>query len=201
MIVKPICGEGGVGIEKITLSESVDVEKLYHKLYMNQQKLIEDVIIQHPDMNLLYDKSVNTMRIFTFLQDGKATVLQAVLKFGNGGVVDNFSSGGMYTFLDQNGVVLTAAIDKEDRIFEKHPTTQLDIIGFQVPLFQEALELVKQAAQVIPTVQYVGWDVAITKDGPVLVEGNAFPGIFQMKPSLSTDKTGLLPKYRKVMNI
>lgn len=41
-------------------------------------------------MNVLYDKSVNTMRMFTFYKDGKSYFLQAVLKIGNGGVVDNF---------------------------------------------------------------------------------------------------------------
>ena len=50
-------------------------------------------------------------------------------------------------------------------------------------------------------VRYIGWDIAISKDGPVLIEGNPFSGIFQVKPSISGIKTGDLPNFRKYMDI
>ena len=74
-------------------------------------------------------------------------------------------------------------------------------ILFNVPLFHEAVELVKECAKVIPEIAYVGWDVAISDKGPVIVEGNCFPGVYQVKPSLSDKKEGLIPKYKKIMNI
>ena len=104
---------------------------MYEGLKKKKQNLIETFITQHPDMNVLYDRSVNTMRMFTFCKDGKGCFLQAILKIGNGGVVDNFSSGGMYTFVEDNGVVEVPAIDKEDKLYEKHPITGTDIIGLQ----------------------------------------------------------------------
>ena len=200
IIVKPLDGEGGHGIEKIT----VDIKKykdLYDKLILNNQTLVEEVIIQDNIMNKIYDKSVNTLRMFTFVKDGKAYFLQAVLKFGNGGVCDNFSSGGMYTFVNDDGTVIAPAIDQEDNYFEKHPITNQQIIGFEVPKFNEAVKLVKDAALVLPEVSYVGWDVAIGENGPVLVEGNWFPGVFQIKPSFTQNKEGILPKYKKYMDI
>ena len=152
-------------------------------------------------MNKLYDKSVNSLRMFTFINDKDSYFLQAILKIGNGGVVDNFSSGGMYTYVDENGIVFVNAIDKEDNIFEKHPVTNCKFIGFEVPLFKEAIELVRNAARVIPEVGYVGWDVAITENGPEIIEGNCYPGVFQIKSSLSNKKEGLIPKYNAIMNI
>ena len=201
IIVKPIDSTGGNGVEKYTYTNEVDAHTLYNKLIENNQLLIEEYINQHPDMTTLYDASVNTLRLFTFYKDGQVYFLQAILKIGNGGVIDNFSGGGMYTYVDENGTVFVEAIDKNDNVYYTHPISHTQIVGFKVPLFQEAIELVKECTKVIPEVAYVGWDVAISKDGPVLVEGNCFPGVYQVKPSLSNKKEGLISKYRKIMNI
>jgi len=201
IIVKPIDDEGGNGVEKFVYSDDLDCKELYNKLISNGQLLIEECIKQHEDMNVLYEKSVNTMRMFTFYKNGKSYFLQAVLKIGNGGVVDNFSSGGMYTYVSDAGDVYVEAIDKNDNIYHTHPISNHKIVGFKVPMFKEAVELVKESAKVIPEVAYVGWDVAISENGPVIVEGNCFPGVFQVKPSLVDKKEGLIPKYNEIMRI
>ena len=201
IIVKPIDDEGGNGVEKFVYSNDLNCKELYDKLFANGQLLIEECIKQHKDMNILYDKSVNTMRMFTFYKNGESYFLQAVLKIGNGGVVDNFSSGGMYTYVSDAGDVYVEAIDKNDNIYHTHPISNHKIVGFKVPMFNEAIELVKEAAKVIPEVAYVGWDIAISENGPVIVEGNCFPGVFQVKPSLVDKKEGLIPKYNEIMRI
>lgn len=200
IVVKPIDGEGGKGIEKLN-TKKFEYKELYNKLIKNKQTLIEEVIVQNKEMNKIYNNSVNTLRIFTFVKDGKAHFLQAILKFGNGGICDNFSSGGMYTFVNDEGIVISPAIDQEDHYFDFHPITNEKIIGFKVPMFKEAVELVQKAALVLPEVRYVGWDVAIGEREAILVEGNWFPGVFQIKPTFSKNKEGILPKYRKYMDI
>ncbi len=201
VVAKIVDGEGGFGISKYSAKDYDDINVLYNEIKEKKQDLVEAFIVQHPDMNVLYPNSVNSMRMFTFCKNGRGYFLQAILKIGNGGVVDNFSSGGMYTFPDDNGVVTVAAIDKDDILYTKHPITGTDIIGFKVPLFDEAVELVRKAAEVIPQVGYVGWDVGISENGPVIIEGNSFPGIFQKRASLSENKTGVIPRYRKYMDI
>ena len=199
IIVKPIDASGGEGIEKFTFESEEKTKKLYKNLIKNKQLLIEEVIVQHSDMNKLYEKSVNTLRMFTFYKDGKTYFLQAVLKIGNGGVIDNFSNGGMYTFVNDDGIVFAPAIDRSDNIYEVHPISKMPIVGFKVPMFKEAVNLVKECAKVVPEIGYVGWDVAISENGPVIVEGNCFPGVYQVKPSFVNKKEGLLPKYNKIM--
>ena len=201
IIVKPVDATGGTGVEKFSYIDDEKAKDLYNTLVENKQLLIEECIVQHQDMNSLYEKSVNTLRMFTFLKDGEPYFLQAILKIGNGGVIDNFSNGGMYTYLDENGQVFVEAIDRDDNIFYEHPISKTKIVGFRVPMYKEAIELVKSTAKVVPEVSYIGWDVAISKDGPVIVEGNCFPGVYQVKPSLSNKKEGLIPKYKKLMNI
>lgn len=188
IIVKPIDGEGGKGIEKYEYINDEESKIVYSSLLFKKQLLVEQCIKQHPDMNKLYNKSVNTLRMFTFYKDGQAYFLQAILKVGNGGVVDNFSSGGMYTYVDDEGTVYAEAIDQMDNKYYKHPISNETIVGFKVPMFKEAVGMVKEAAKVVPEMGYIGWDVAISEDGPVLVEGNCYPGVFQVKPSLVEKK-------------
>lgn len=198
-IAKPINGEGGKGIMKYEVEDNI--ESLYNVIKSLKQDLIEEVIKQHPEINKLYSGSVNTLRLFTF-NDGENTyILNSVFKIGNGGCTDNFSSGSMYTFVNDRGIIIVPAIDQQDNIYEDHPITQKKIIGFKVPYYKEACEMVKEASELAPTIKYIGWDVAITPDGPVIIEGNSFPGVFQIKPSLSKTKEGLIPKYKKYMDI
>ena len=41
-----------------------------------------------------------------------------------------------------------------------------------MPFWKEVLDLCSRAARIIPNLRSVGWDVALTPDGPVIVEGN-----------------------------
>lgn len=200
-IVKPVDGEGGKGVAKIECKNLDENKKTYEDLVKNKQNIVEQCIKQHKELNELYESSVNSLRMFTFYKEGTVYFLQAILKIGNGGIVDNFSSGGMYAYVDENGYVYTEAIDRADNIFPEHPISKHKIVGFKVPMFEGAVDLVKEAAKVIPEVRYVGWDVAISEEGPIIIEGNCFPGVFQAKPSLTKDKVGLVPKYNEVMNI
>ncbi len=200
IVGKVIDSCGGKGIQIYSVSK--DLKALYETLMKEKQYLVESQIVQHPKMDELYEGSVNTLRIISFLKDdGEVEILNTILRIGNGGCVDNFSSGGMYTFADENGKVLIPAIDEAGNVFEVHPITQTKIVGFQIPNFEQIKSFVKEIAKVIPEVRYVGWDVAVGEKEPILVEGNEYSGVFQMKPSLSKKKEGLLPKYRKYMDI
>ena len=108
----------------------------------------------------------------------------------------------MYTFLDKDGKVIVPAIDQADNKITIHPTTKEKILGYQVPNYDKACKMVKEASKLIPEVKYIGWDVAILENDVSLVEGNEFPGVFQIKPSFENkDKhTGLLNEYKKYMD-
>lgn len=198
-IAKPIDGSGGKGVMKYEVDNNE--KELYKAVIGLKQNLIEEVIKQHGEINKLYKDSVNTLRLFTFFDGENAHILNSVFKIGNGGVTDNFSSGSMYTFVNDRGIVIAPAIDQDDKLYENHPITLQKIIGFKVPMYKEAVEMVLEAAKLVPSIKYIGWDVAISTDGPVIIEGNSFPGVFQIKPSLSKEHIGLIPKYQKYMEI
>lgn len=198
-IAKPVGGFGGEGIELIKVDKK-NYKKTYEYLISNNKLLVEEKIIQNKKIGMLNKTSVNTFRIVSFF-DGKEThILNVVFKIGNGGVTDNFSSGSMYTFV-RDGKIIVPAIDRDDNIFYEHPISKINIVGYEIPNYDKAIDLVKECAKKVPEVKYVGWDVAITDSDAVIIEGNCFPGVYQIKPSFVKEKVGLIPIFEKVMKI
>lgn len=195
----------GHGIEVIDIREETDVdyEALYNKLKENGQILIEEYFSQHPKMSELAPNSVNTIRMITFLDDeGEGHLLVAALKSGLGGHLDNIGQGGMYTILNEDGVVHAPFIDAKDNDYTINPNTGESLIGFQVPSYDKVKEQVLAATKIIPQVRYVGWDVAVRPSGDAeIIEGNVTTGVFQEIPRNSTHQTGVLPEYKKYIKI
>lgn len=202
---KPNDGQCGKNIEKINTEEwNNDFEKLYNHIKENKLELLEEAVIQCDEMNKLNPSSVNTIRMVSVMnKKGEVTILATFSRIGNGKVVDNFNSGGMTAKIDvESGKIIEDAINKEGTIFENHPITGTKIKGFQIPYWKEAKEMVVEAAKLSDHVRYVGWDVGMSVKGPVLIEGNQFPGhdIYQVAEKIGKDDMGILPMFEKAIN-
>ena len=201
VMAKRIDGMSGAGVEKHTADSIADYARFHADLLAGSQYLVETFITQHPVMASLSPTSVNSLRMITFFDGTDVHVMEAVLRMGNGADVDNYGRGGMYTVIDEKtGIAHFGAFDKYANTFTSHPISGTPIVGFQVPLYDEVLALLDTVSRVVPQIPYVGWDVAIGEHGPVIIEGNYNTGVFQMKPSLTGDKIGLLPKFRAVID-
>jgi hypothetical protein len=197
VIAKPAAGEGGAGIAIFDTAGIDDVAAWRAERIERDQTLLEQVLTQHDDLNAVYPDSVNTVRMITYRdRHGELHVIASVLRIGNGAVIDNFASGGMFTMLDDDGVALYPGVDKQSNIYHEHPISGTAIKGVRVPFYPEVVSMIAEAATRLPTVPYVGWDIAITPDGPALIEANHNSSVFQMKPSASGIRTGLLHRYR-----
>ncbi|WP_020097347.1 sugar-transfer associated ATP-grasp domain-containing protein [Microbacterium sp. 11MF] len=197
VLAKPNEGHGGGGIDLHEVGADVDVAAFRAEVTAKGQTVLDEFIVQHPEMSALYPDAVNTVRLITFLDgEDRVHLLAAVLRIGNGDVIDNFASGGMFTMLDDEGVALYPGVDKNSNVYREHPATGTPIVGFQVPQYDRVLDLVASLARRTPEAPYVGWDIAITANGPVVIEGNHNSSVFQPKPSASGVRTGLLPVYQ-----
>lgn len=194
---------GGLGVKKVTVQKG-NLKQIYEELKENKMFLCEETIAQHEEMNKLCERSVNTIRICTVVSDsGKAHLIYALLRIGSGkNDVDNVTSGGMYTLLSENGKITHPAFcDKTVSYYTKHPNNEFPFIGFQVPFFKEAVELCCKAALVEKRIRYVGWDIAITQSGPVLVEGNSLPGYdMPQNHRFHDDGCGIKAVFEKAIN-
>lgn len=196
VMAKPADGFGGAGLARYTADDITDPVAFRAGLIERKQTLVEQFLTQHPDMARLYPDSVNTVRLITYLdKQQKFHIIASVLRMGNGGVIDNFAGGGMFTMLDEHGVAQYGAVDKHSNVFHTHPVTGVAITGFAVPMYDEIIEMVKGLAPRLPHTPYVGWDIAITPEGPAILEANHNSSVFQMKPSVSGVRTGLLRAY------
>lgn len=203
VIAKPADGICGRGVLKTSLSDFLGPGDMYDFLTQSDRTLVEQVVEQHDEIAALYENSVNTLRIVTILkEDGTADVVFSSIRIGNhGSFVDNLNSGGMSALVDiSTGTIVKAGKDKDLITYDVHPMSVKPIVGFAIPMFDKAVELCKQAATVVPQIRYVAWDVAITNDGPELIEGNTFPGhdIMQLS-SQRANGIGILPVFEKYM--
>lgn len=132
-------------------------------------------IVQHAAMAALHPGSVNTLRVIT-VRDGREPrpFSRPLLRAGFGGsLVDNGNAGGLQAFVDPaTGRVTGDAIMLRGGTLARHPDTGVPFDGFAIPHFARAVELAVRLHRDLPGLHSVGWDLAITAGGPVVVEGN-----------------------------
>lgn len=138
--------------------------------------LAEEYIVQHPALMHLSPSAVNTIRIFTQLTASDTVeMLGCRLRISVNMPVDNLAAGNLAAPVDTLTGVITGPgiysdITKPDEYV--HPITGVNIIGFQIPFWKETIEMVTAAAKLHPQNRSIGWDIAITQEGPDLIEGN-----------------------------
>lgn len=198
-IVKPTDGACGKGVERIDQADYADTAAVISYLRsLGGNYLVEELIIQHSAVSAVYPLAINTVRVVSIHKEGVTHIICAYFRIGNHGRhVDNFNSGGMAAPVEERtGVVRAPAIDKTKALYTTHPHTGTAIEGFRFPDWEQALDIVREAAGKIEGMGYIGWDIAFTEQGPVLVEGNNFPGhdIYQL-PEHTPDRIGMMPKF------
>ena len=184
LFIKPIAEHGGTGCQLLTHKNMDAVVEQFGDKLITGGFIHQERVEQHPDINAIYSHSLNTMRFETFIDEkGKVHLLCCYIRFGSGGnFVDNNSSGGFYVGVDlYTGRLLGSGRQKMKsgkggRLFFNHPDTHFPLKDFKIPYFEEAVNLVRQCVKIIPS-RYIGWDVAITGHGPMLIEGNGHSAI------------------------
>ncbi len=138
--------------------------------------VVQERLRPHPDLRPLAGETLATIRLVTYIDDpGDVRALRATMRVPllDAGV-DNFSAGNLAAPIDLTTGVLGQALERETgRRHALHPRTGAPLEGFAVPDWPAVLLLVARAALAFDRLPTIGWDVAITASGPVLVEGNS----------------------------
>ena len=204
LILKPVDGTFGKGVRIISCKDYVDNNVSIFQEYPSGV-LVEELIDQHDDLAKLHPASVNTIRIYTICYGSEVVVFHPWLRIGKGGsVIDNASSGGIGAALDFSTGEIISVGDKSGHRYVTHPDTNIQLIGFKVPQWENLIDTVKRLALVNNNLHYAGWDMALSKDGWVLVEGNPRAQIgfqimeqrgFRSDLDSILDKFGIKDKY------
>jgi len=172
--VKSIDGECASFVKRI--KDYSEYEEVKAQLDKAQGYIFQEALQQCDEMNALNPSAINTLRIVTVMKHGEVKVLSALLRVGTdkSGNVDNWAAGGLAIGVQPNGYLKKYGFYKP-RFGQKtdtHPVTGVVLEEFKVPMFDEAIELVCNAHKAFYGIHSIGWDVAFTKDGPTLIEGN-----------------------------
>lgn len=82
--------------------------------------------------------------------------------------------GGINCAIERDTGRITHALKPIDDPVSRHPDTGASIFGVVLPFWHESVDLVLRAhAGAFPRFAFLGWDVALTEDGPLLLETNS----------------------------
>lgn len=186
LFFKPLNDECGKGIFSIDVenelillngiqSDLKSVEAYIDNLG-NKKFIVQNKLIQHEDMDRLYDKAINTIRIITVKDKNDCpSVFGSLLRIGaNGSIVDNLAKGGIAVGISPEGTLKSFGMMKPPygKISNIHPDSKIKFEGYSIPYYSNAINLCIEFHKKFKGIFAIGWDVAITKDGPVFIEGN-----------------------------
>jgi hypothetical protein len=195
LFFKPARGRGGTGAEvwrycggstyRRTNGEAASETELLERLRgRNETYLVQPRLINHPAVVDLSIGTLATVRMLTILDEGDRPVAtHAVFRMavGDNLVVDNFHAGGIAAAIDMKSGRLGRATDiglrAERGWCERHPDTGGQILDRLLPFWPETVAVAERGHAAFPARVLIGWDIAITGMGPMLVEGNAAPDV------------------------
>lgn len=199
-VIKPIASYGGSGF-RIMDSDTTDIKKTFFSIISDGGAVCEEQIFQCDFMACFHPQSLNTVRIVTYFDGIRATAMYSFIRMGQGeSRVDNSTAGGLAAAVDlETGKIVTRAASYKapNRTwYDCHPDTGARIIGSVIPRWQELLDMVQELAKIVPEQKCVGWDMALTDSGWVVVEANAKPIVSIIQ--VLTQK-GIRKKYKDLL--
>ncbi|OEY67747.1 hypothetical protein BG841_15800 [Marinobacter sp. X15-166B] len=182
LIVKPVDGKGGAGIIYIEFDSNNEVLALKGQSSINistessESKLIVQKFLNQDDKLNFISHSVNTVRVVTLLlPNQEVLIIGAYIRFGTGkSKIDNLSQGGICVcVLIEEGVLAKIGYDRNGTKYTNHPTSNFTFSGYNVPQWDEVIQLARRVQTEFDFYKLLGMDIAITVEGPVIVEINS----------------------------
>lgn len=214
--VKPIDGKGGRGIERWDYDgddrfrgaggETVQRAELVKRIAarsVDRPLFVQPRIASHPELQDLSNGALSTVRALTCLNEhGEPELHGAVLRMAVGGnhVVDNFHAGGIAAAIDlETGLLGPASnlgVDARLGWLDAHPDSGAVIRGRRFPRWEEFAPFVQRAHRAFADRFVIGWDVAMTAEGLLVVEANGSPDLDIMQ---RIARRGLMPERFAVL--
>jgi hypothetical protein len=197
LFVKPVFGRGGKGAERWDRigpgryrnpkGQELDREQLFDRLARKSAAtplMIQPRIVNHAALDTLNNGALSTVRILTCLNErGEPELVGAALRMAIGGnhVVDNLHAGGIAASVDLE----TGRLGPASNLgaygplgwLDHHPDSGARIAGTPLPMWDQVRDFALRAHAAFADRVIVGWDIAITPEGPLLVEGNGAPDL------------------------
>lgn len=182
--VKPADGKLGLGAFKLVIrntqieinGEASNMDELVERV-VSADSLVQELIVQDETISALCPSSINTIRLQTVMdRNGNVIPFGPGLRIGRvGSYVDNWAKGGVFVGIDsQTGRLKDIGILKPQygtKVHE-HPDTHVVFHDYPIPYYKEAERMAVTLHKMMYRSHSIGWDIAVTSNGPVVVEGN-----------------------------
>jgi hypothetical protein len=135
--------------------------------------IVQPFIDNHPDVACLSNGALASLRIVTGMNPGgKAEYVASLLALPHSARAT--SVGGIVcSIAPESGRIRRAAVVGGEPL-ERHPDTGARIIDVSLPFWRESIALVLRAhAAAFARFPFLGWDIALTANGPLLLETNS----------------------------
>jgi alpha-L-glutamate ligase-like protein len=194
-VVKPNCGSGGRGVLVIVGRDGtnyirhnsermpLDAMRQYFSDILSGMYSLgghpDSVIVQqrvrlHPTFAAITYKGIPDVRVILYRNEPAMAMLRLPTKQSNGRA--NLHQGGIGTGVDLESGITHHAVQR-NRFVERHPDTNLPVVGVRVPYWSEVLDMSRRVAKAVG-LGYVGVDIVVDEvEGPMLLEANARPGL------------------------
>lgn len=178
VIIKSSKGQAGKQVDLIDL-EGKTLNYLFDIMRRKHYDLIEEYVFQHSALMALSPSGLNTIRVVTQYFKNEVLVLFAFLRVSVNSFIDNLSADNYSRNFGCAIDLQTGKVNKPGTYLNStkpyvynHPVTNVAVMGFQIPHWEKCLALIIEAARMVPENRSIGWDVAITDKGPLLIEAN-----------------------------
>jgi len=153
------------------------------KHFSGQPWVVQDICRSSAEIRKINDTALNTTRIVTLFNQGRPQYLTGFQAFAtNAELTDSWGKRAVYVGFDPVSQTLREygfyhPYMKPDGITDHHPDSQVYFKGYRIPGLASAVKLCMDAHRYLYYTCLIGWDVAITDDGPKILEANEKPGM------------------------
>ena len=175
------CGHAGIGFfllekrdDKVIINNGKYDLETFYSLVKKKTYLVQEFVYQHKDIDKFNPSTLNTIRLVTFLAKGKYRYLGAMFRCGtsNKECIDNASNGGIFVGINDDGTLKDTGYFLKAKSSKIHPTSKIKFEGYQLPMYKEVIDLALKYHAYFPGLKSLGWDIAITENGPIIIEIN-----------------------------
>jgi hypothetical protein len=197
LFVKPIRGRGGRGAERWDYDGSSGRYGCADREFLGEQlldrlrrrsnampRIVQPRLVNCDELKGINNDALSTVRIVTCLDEsGRPEIVGAAVRMaiGDNHRVDNFHAGGIASAVDLDTGELGPASDMgmDARLgwLDRHPDGGGTITGRKLPMWEETCRLAERAHRAFDDRVVVGWDIAVTPQGPTVIEGNSAPDL------------------------
>ncbi len=148
--------------------------------------LFQECVEAHPVLQKICGGGLPTARVMTLDRGNGAEIYRAALKLvGDGNVADNFwRQGNLLSPVDCESGTMGAALTQmgiDGEFVATHPVSGAQIEGVTLPHWDAVKQVALDAASLLPGSVLLGFDIAISPDGPVIIEVNGDPHLILMQ--------------------